>query len=83
MARALKSAPIGNAYNQSQLKTISHETIYLRILANKNGGRIVPSSAAAIFTRGAIPNRVDIDQRTEIVDSRNHQVTGRVMPCLS
>jgi IS30 family transposase len=63
------------------LETISHETIYQRILEDKNeSGNLYThlrckkkrkkryGSARSI--RGAIPNRVDIDQRPAIVDSR-------------
>lgn len=63
------------------LETISHETIYQRILENKNeGGNLYTHLrckkkrkkryGSARSTRGAIPNRVDIDQRPAIVDSR-------------
>jgi IS30 family transposase len=63
------------------LETISHETIYQRILEDKNeGGNLYTHLrckkkrkkryGTARSTRGAIPNRVDIDQRPAIVDSR-------------
>lgn len=63
------------------LETISHETIYQRVLDDKNAGgnlythlrckkkrkKRYGSSRSA---RGAIQNRVDIDQRPAIVESR-------------
>lgn len=63
------------------LETISHETIYQRILADKNAGGKLYSHlrckkkrkkryGSARSTRGTIPNRVDITQRPVIVDSR-------------
>jgi IS30 family transposase len=63
------------------LKTISHETIYQRILKDKNTGGTLYTHlrckkkrkkryGSARSSRGAIPNRVDIDQRPAIVDSR-------------
>jgi IS30 family transposase len=63
------------------LETISHETIYQRILEDKkNGGNLYTHLrckkkrkkryGSAKSRRGAIPNRVDIDQRPAIVDSR-------------
>ena len=63
------------------LETISHETIYQRILEDKNtGGELYTHLrckkkrkkryGSARSMRGAIPNRVDIDQRPAIVDSR-------------
>lgn len=63
------------------LETISHETIYQRILEDKNeDGNLYTHLrckkkrkkryGSARSTRGAIPNRVDIDQRPAIVDSR-------------
>jgi IS30 family transposase len=63
------------------LETISHETIYQRILEDKKAGGDLYTHlrckkkrkkryGSARSTRGAIPNRVDIDQRPAIVDSR-------------
>jgi IS30 family transposase len=63
------------------VEPISHETIYQRILEDKNdGGNLYTHLrckkkrkkryGSARSTRGAIPNRVDIDQRPAIVDSR-------------
>jgi IS30 family transposase len=63
------------------LETISHETIYQRILEDKNAGGALYTNlrckkkrkkryGSAKSLRGAIPNRVDIDQRPAIVDSR-------------
>lgn len=63
------------------LATISHETIYQRILDDKNENGSLYTHlrckkkrkkryGSARSTRGAIPNRVDIDQRPAIVDSR-------------
>jgi IS30 family transposase len=63
------------------MDSISHETIYQRILEDKhNGGTLYTHLrckkkrkkryGSAKSTRGAIPNRVDIDQRPMIVDSR-------------
>jgi IS30 family transposase len=62
-------------------ETISHETIYQRILEDKKTGGTLYTHlrckkkrkkryGAAKSTRGAIPNRIDIDQRPAIVDSR-------------
>ena len=63
------------------METISHETIYKRILEDKNEGgdlyihlrckkKRKKRYGSARSTRGAIPNRVDIDQRPAIVESR-------------
>jgi IS30 family transposase len=63
------------------LGSISHETIYQRILEDKNTGGILYTHlrckkkrkkryGSARSTRGAIPNRVDIDKRPVIVDER-------------
>ena len=63
------------------LETISHETIYQRILNDKGEGGTLYTHlrckkkrkkryGSARSARGAIPNRVDIDQRPAIVDSR-------------
>ena len=63
------------------LETISHEIIYQRILKDKNAGGTLYTHlrckkkrkkryGSARSARGAIPNRVDIDQRPAIVDSR-------------
>jgi IS30 family transposase len=63
------------------LETISHETIYQRILEDKNSEGDLYTHlrckkkrkkryGSAKSSRGAIPNRVDIDQRPAIVDSR-------------
>lgn len=63
------------------IEGISHETIYQRILEDKNAGGNLYTHlrckkkrkkryGSARSTRGAIPNRVDIDQRPAIVDSR-------------
>jgi len=63
------------------LETISPETIYQRIIADKDTGGVLYTHlrckkkrkkryGSARSTRGAIPNRVDIDQRPAIVDSR-------------
>lgn len=63
------------------LESISHETIYQRILEDKNDGGTLYTHlrckkkrkkryGSAKSTRGAIPNRVDIDQRPAIVESR-------------
>jgi IS30 family transposase len=63
------------------METISPETIYQRILEDKNAGGTLHTHlrckkkrkkryGSARSTRGAIPNRVDIDQRPAIVDSR-------------
>jgi len=62
-------------------ESISPETIYQRILADKNEGGTLYTHlrckkkrkkryGSARSRRGAIPNRVDIDQRPAIVDSR-------------
>ena len=63
------------------METISHEAIYQRILEDKNEGGDLYTHlrckkkrkkryGSARSTRGAIPNRVDIDQRPAIVESR-------------
>ncbi len=63
------------------METISHETIYKRILEDKNEGgdlyihlrckkKRKKRYGSARSTRGTIPNRVDIDQRPAIVESR-------------
>ncbi len=63
------------------MESISHETIYQRILEDKNDGGTLYTHlrckkkrkkryGSAKSTRGAIPNRVDIDQRPVIVESR-------------
>jgi len=63
------------------METISHETIYQRILEDKNANGTLYTHlrckkkrkkryGSARSTRGCIPNRVDIDQRPAIVDSR-------------
>lgn len=63
------------------LETISHETIYQRILEDKNAGGNLYTHlrckkkrkkryGSARSKRGVIPNRVDIDKRPAIVDSR-------------
>jgi IS30 family transposase len=62
-------------------ESISHETIYLRILEDKNVGGLLYTHlrckkkrkkryGSSRTVRGAIPNRVDIDERPAIVDSR-------------
>jgi len=63
------------------LETISHETIYQRILEDKKAGGMLYSNlrckkkrkkryGGARSGRGAIPDRVGIDQRPAIVESR-------------
>ena len=63
------------------MESISHETIYQRILENRKAGGTLYTHlrckkkrkkryGSARSKRGAIPNRVDIDQRPAIVDSR-------------
>jgi len=63
------------------LETISHETIYQRILEDKNAGGTLYTHlrckkkrkkryGSARSSRGVIPNRVDIDRRPAIVGSR-------------
>ncbi|HET9433636.1 MAG TPA: IS30 family transposase [Chitinophagaceae bacterium] len=63
------------------LETISHETIYQRILEDKNAGGSLYTHlrckkkrkkryGSARPSREIIPNRVDIDERPAIVDSR-------------
>jgi IS30 family transposase len=63
------------------LEPISHETIYQRILDDKNADGTLYTHlrckkkrkkryGSSRSTRGAIPGRVDIDQRPAIVDSR-------------
>lgn len=63
------------------LEAISHETIYKRILDDKKAGGTLYSNlrckkkrkkryGSARSARGAIPDRVDIDQRPAIVESR-------------
>jgi len=63
------------------LAGISHETLYQRILADKNNGGTLYTHlrckkkrkkryGSARSQRGTIPNRVDIDQRPAIVESR-------------
>jgi IS30 family transposase len=63
------------------LEAISHETIYQRILKDKEMGGSLDQHlrckrkkkkryGSAKSSRGSIPNRVDIDQRPAIVDSR-------------
>src|SRR5260221_1676729 len=63
------------------LGSISHETIYQRILEDKNIGGILYTHlrckkkrkkryGSTRSTRGTIPNRVDIDKRPMIVDDR-------------
>lgn len=67
------------------METISHEIIYQRILEDKSAGGSLYTHlrckkkrkkryGSARSKRGAIPNRVDIDQRPAIVDRR--QRTG-------
>lgn len=62
-------------------ETISHETIYQRILDDKRAGGDLYTHlrckkkrkkryGSARSMRGSIPNRVDIDQRPAVVDSR-------------
>lgn len=62
-------------------ETISHETIYQRILDDKNADGTLYTHlrckkkrkkryGSARSVRGAIPNRIDIDQRPAVVDSR-------------
>lgn len=64
------------------IETISHETIYQRILEDKNNGGFLYTHlrckkkrkkryGSGKSRRGAIPNRVDIEQRPAIVDSKN------------
>ncbi len=64
-----------------KLETMSHETIYQRILKDKKSGGTLyvhlrskkkrkKRYGSGRSSRGAIPNRVDIDQRPAIVDSR-------------
>lgn len=63
------------------LESISHETIYQRVLEDKAAGGLLymhlrckkkrkKRYGSARSSRGAIPNRVDIDQRPAIVESR-------------
>jgi transposase, IS30 family len=63
------------------LETISHETIYQRLLEDKQLGGVLYTHlrckkkrkkryGSAQSGRGAIPNRVDIDKRPAIVDTR-------------
>lgn len=63
------------------LETISHETIYQRILDDKSNGGLLFTHlrcrkkrkkryGSGSSSRGAIPNRVDIEQRPAIVDTR-------------
>ena len=63
------------------LETISHETIYQRILDDKNAGGTLHTHlrckkkrkkryGSARPARNIIPNRVDIDERPAIVDNR-------------
>jgi IS30 family transposase len=63
------------------METISHETIYQRILEDKKAGGTLYTHlrckkkrkkryGSARSKRGVIPNRVDIDKRPSIVDSR-------------
>jgi transposase, IS30 family len=63
------------------LPAISHETIYQRILEDKNSGGELYTHlrckkkrkkryGSNRSTRGSIPNRIDIDQRPKIVESR-------------
>lgn len=72
---------IAGRLEQEGLATISHETIYQRILEDKNKQGSLYTHlrckkkkkkryGSAKSSRGAIPNRVDIDQRPAIVDSR-------------
>jgi IS30 family transposase len=62
--------------------TISHETIYQRILEDKNSGGTLyvhlrckkkrkKRYGSAKSSRGAIPNRIDIEMRPAIVESRS------------
>ena len=64
-----------------KLETISHETIYQRILEDKDNGGVLHLNlrckkkrkkryGSAKSKRGVIPDRVDIDERPAIVDSR-------------
>jgi IS30 family transposase len=72
---------IAGRFKQEGLGTISHETIYQRILEDKNAGgnlythlRCKKKRKKRYGTgksmRGGIPNRVDIEERPTIVDSR-------------
>lgn len=72
---------IAGRLEREGLETISHETIYQRILEDKKAGGTLYSNlrckkkrkkryGSARSARGAIPNRVDIDQRPAIVESR-------------
>ena len=72
---------IAGRLEQEGLATISHETIYQRILDDKNEQGSLYTHlrckkkkkkryGSAKSSRGAIPNRIDIDQRPPIVDSR-------------
>lgn len=66
---------------RENLVSISHETIYQRILEDKESGGSLHQHlrckrkkkkryGSAKSSRGSIPNRVDIDQRPAIVESR-------------
>ena len=66
---------------QESLESISHETLYKRILADKkNGGQLYlhlrckkqrkKRYGSARSRRGSIPDRVDIDQRPAVVETR-------------
>jgi IS30 family transposase len=72
---------ISGSLKAEGLETISHETIYQRVLADKNeGGNLYQNLrckkkrkkryGSARSARGKIPNRIDIDQRPAIVDER-------------
>jgi len=63
------------------LPTISHETIYQRVLADKDASGVLYTHlrckkkrkkryGSARSARGTIPNRIDIDKRPAIVESR-------------
>ena len=72
---------IASRLKQEGLESISHETLYQRILADKEaGGELYlhlrckkqrkKRYGSAKSRRGAIPDRVDIDQRPAIVETR-------------
>jgi transposase, IS30 family len=73
---------IAGRLKKEQRETISHETIYQRILDDKNNGGTLYTQlrckkkkkkryGSGKSRQGAIPNRIDIDQRPGVVDDKS------------
>ena len=81
---------IGGRLELKGLDKISHETIYQRILEDKNVGCMLYAHlrckkkrkkryGSGKSSRGTIFHRVDIEQRPAIVDSRKRVATGKAI----